>query len=198
MQGIRFPGKGKSMAKCSTTSLERCYEALSPKRAWYLIYTKPRQEIIAAENLTRQGFHIFLPRITAKCAPLARSSRPKAPLFPRYLFIHLAPNSDNWAPIRSTIGVYHLVRFGDDLARVPGALIDSLRQQCESDGSHCSIEQASIKVGDKVRILQGIAKDYEGIVTARSGRDRVELLLMTAAAYSATARIQEKYLERLG
>lgn len=186
------------MADCSETSSELCHDAVVTKRAWYLIYTKPRQEIIAAENLTRQGFRIFLPLIAAKWGSSTRCLRTKAPLFPRYLFIHLAANSDNWAPIRSTIGVYHLVRFGDYLARVPGELIESLRQQCEGNGVHCLIDQASLQVGDKVRILQGVAKDCEGIVTARSGRDRVELLLLTAAAYSATAHIQEKYLERLG
>ena len=29
--------------------------------AWYLIYTKPRQEIVALENLERQGFNVYLP-----------------------------------------------------------------------------------------------------------------------------------------
>lgn len=31
--------------------------------SWYLIYTKIRQERIALENLERQGFECFLPKI---------------------------------------------------------------------------------------------------------------------------------------
>lgn len=186
------------MADCLGTSVEVQHESFLSNKAWYLIYTKPRQEISAAENLARQGFHIFLPLIVVKRRRSMRRNRATEPLFPRYLFINLGAFSDNWSPIRSTIGVNHLVRFGDQLARVPGALIESMRKQCEGNDDHCFIDRDALQVGDKVRILQGIAKDYEGIVTASSGRDRVELLLITAAAYSATACIEEKYLERLG
>lgn len=185
------------MASFSGVPVDACQETTSSRRAWYLIYTKPRQEVIAAENLTRQGFSTFLPLIAVKCRSSARCYRPTEPLFPRYLFIHFDADTDDWSPIRSTIGVYHLVRFGDQPARVPGEMIETLRQQCEA-GVYRRINQAVLRVGDKVRILQGVAKDYEGIVMARSGRDRVELLLSTAAAYSATICIQEKYLERLG
>lgn len=185
------------MATFSGADRDVCHESVSSKRAWYLIYTKPRQETLAAENLDRQGFHTFLPLVAVKWRPSARCYRTTEPLFPRYLFIHLDANTDDWSPIRSTIGVHHLVRFGDQPARVPGEMIEALRQQCE-DGVYHKINQAVLRVGDKVRILQGIAKGYEGIVMARSGRDRVELLLNTAAAYSATTCVQEKYLERLG
>ena len=35
---------------------------MSSKRSWYLIFTKPRQESLARENLERQGFVTYLPR----------------------------------------------------------------------------------------------------------------------------------------
>ena len=34
---------------------------MSSKRSWYLIFTKPRQENLARENLERQGFTTYLP-----------------------------------------------------------------------------------------------------------------------------------------
>jgi len=35
-------------------------------RAWYLLYTKPRQEQRAVENLKRQGYIAYLPLIAAR------------------------------------------------------------------------------------------------------------------------------------
>ncbi|MCI0507213.1 MAG: transcription/translation regulatory transformer protein RfaH, partial [Gammaproteobacteria bacterium] len=32
---------------------------------WYTVHTKPRQEAIAEENLLRQGFTVYLPRMQA-------------------------------------------------------------------------------------------------------------------------------------
>jgi transcriptional antiterminator RfaH len=32
-------------------------------QAWYAIYTKPKQETVAEENLQRQGFETYLPWI---------------------------------------------------------------------------------------------------------------------------------------
>lgn len=192
------PGKGGYMASGTEPSLRLGHDTSVAQKAWYLIYTKPRQEMIAAEHLTRQRFLIFLPLLAAKKPSTAGGEVRKAPLFPRYLFIHLAANADNWAPIRSTVGVSHLVRFGKELARVPAELIEALCERCTGSDDRCLIDRAGLQLGDKVRISGGVAKDFEGIVTARSGRDRVELLLKTAAAYSARVQIQEKYLERLG
>ena len=48
-------------------------------------------------------------------------------MFPRYLFIQLDRENDNWMPIRSTIGVQNLVQFGGIAARVPDNLISDLR-----------------------------------------------------------------------
>ena len=34
--------------------------------AWYLIYTKPRRERAALENLERQGYQAYLPRVRVR------------------------------------------------------------------------------------------------------------------------------------
>ena len=94
--------------------------------AWYLIYSKPQQERIARENLERQGYPSYLPLIRNRRRRQGRYISIIDPMFPRYLFVYLDDETDNWGPIRSTIGVTNLVRFGIWAARVPDSLIEMM------------------------------------------------------------------------
>lgn len=145
-------------------------------RAWYLVYCKPRQESVARENLARQGYETYLP-----CMRDVRRRQGKrvtliAPMFPRYLFIHLNRETDNWAPIRSTLGVVSIVRFGRAAARVPDDLLAMLRSREDAQGIQI-LPAEEYRPGSRVRITQGGFAGYEGIFQAASGRDRVTVLL---------------------
>jgi transcriptional antiterminator RfaH len=97
-------------------------------------------------------------------------------MFPRYLFIHLNRETDNWAPIRSTLGVVSIVRFGRTAARVPDDLLAMLRSREDAQGIQI-LPVEEYKPGSRVRITQGGFAGYEGIFQASTGRDRVTVLL---------------------
>ena len=109
------------------------------------------------------------------------------PMFPRYFFIHLDTESDNWAPIRSTVGVTNLVRFGMTPSPVPDDLIQVLRDRDDSAGVQ-DIPMHEFKEGDKVRIEEGPFMGYEGIFLAKTSQERV-LVLLDIVGKSAKARI---------
>jgi transcriptional antiterminator RfaH len=145
-------------------------------RVWYLVYCKPRQESVARENLTRQGYETYLPVMRDVRRRQGRRVTLVAPMFPRYLFIHLNRQTDNWAPIRSTLGAVSIVRFGRLAARVPDDLVALLRS-CEDTQGLQVLPVEEYKPGSRVRITQGGFAGYEGIFQAASGRDRVTVLL---------------------
>ena len=138
--------------------------------------TKPRLEEVADENLQRQGYGTYLPRIEGKIKRAGTVSRGPVAMFPRYMFIELEEGVDNWAPIRSTRGVQHLVRFGLMPVPVPAELIEYLRGRENDQGYHDAV-YPEIKAGDRVRITEGVMAGYEGICNARTGKERVEILL---------------------
>jgi transcriptional antiterminator RfaH len=107
-------------------------------------------------------------------------------MFPRYLFVHLSDETDNWGPIRSTIGVANLVRFGMRAARVPDSLVHMMQSRDEEGVQ--ALAQPELKPGDPVRIVEGVMAGYEAIFQARTGKERVVLLLQLAQ--DRTARIQ--------
>jgi len=89
-------------------------------KCWYLIYSKPRQEKGAVENLLRQNYEVYFPQIQLWRSRRGNRQLVIEPLFPRYLFIHLDSHSDNWAPIRSTLGGPCVVRSNCRLAAKEG------------------------------------------------------------------------------
>lgn len=98
---------------------------------WYLLFTKPRQEKIALENIERQGYQCYLPILLSELLLHGLLTFSDEPLFPRYLFIRLGQGSSakSWGQIRSTCGVSWLVSFGRESAQVDDRLIDLLREQ---------------------------------------------------------------------
>lgn len=165
-------GKRSQAMRATEHGIARC-------KCWYLIYAKPRLERVAFDNLARQGYEAYLPLIEASRRRRGRYHGVIEPMFPRYLFIRLDAVTDNWGPIRSTLGVASIVRFGGLPARVPDALVAALRAHDGANG----VQQRPVKAfgtGDRVRIIDGLLGGYEGVFEGRAGKDRVAVLLEIA------------------
>ncbi len=164
-------------------------------KAWYLLQTKPQQERLAQNNLERQGYEIYLPLATILRRRRGRAKPTIGPLFPRYLFIHLSDETDNWKPIRSTLGVQQLVRFGEWPAKVPDMLIDTLRQQ-EDDKGLQNLPDPELAPGETVRISHGPFEGYTAIFQAKTGQERV-MLLLEIAEHTVRLEADSSTIERL-
>lgn len=143
---------------------------------WYLVFCKPRQERRAQVNLTRQGYSTYLPKMLNRRRRRGQWVDVVEAMFPRYLFIHLDDLADNWGPIRSTFGVTRMVRFRDKIPAVPEALVAGLLARETDQGYHLG-PVSEPKMGARMRILHGPMAGLEGILAARSGSERVRILL---------------------
>ncbi len=146
--------------------------------SWFAVYTKPRQEHIALENLERQDFRCFLPMAIN---PYQRRSDKKLriePLFPRYLFLNAVADQQSLGPVRSTRGVATLVRFGMELACLPETVIKAIHNRCEPDSGLVRLDPVPAEPGDKVRVFDGPMAGLEGIFKERKGEKRALLLAM--------------------
>jgi transcriptional antiterminator RfaH len=164
-------------------------------REWYLIYAKARQERLALENLRRQGYECYLPVLLQRRRRRGEYRSTVEPMFPRYLFIHLDDVTDNWKPIRSTLGVMRLVVFGDTPAKVPDALIAAL-QSNEDDAGVQRFFGRELHRGEPVLIVEGPMAGYQAVFEARSGRERV-VLLMQIAGRSVPIQLKASEIEQL-
>lgn len=143
---------------------------------WYLIYSKPQKELVARENLERQGYEVYLPMARLRRRRMGRGVTRIEPLFPRYLFIHLDTKTDNWSPIRSTLGVNNIVKFGMYPSAVPEKLIELLDDRCDEEGIQ-DIAPDEYKEGEAIRVMEGPMTGLEGVFLAKTSSDRVMVLL---------------------
>lgn len=146
------------------------------KRSWYLIVTKPQSEFKAQENLLRQGYETYLPLVQTSSRRNGKNVKRTEAFFPRYLFISLNKETDNWSPIRSTIGVAGLIRFGGLPAVVSEIMIENLKNN-ENEYGLQSIEKKQLKQGDKVEIIDGPFEGHMAVYQKMKGAERVSVLL---------------------
>ena len=151
-------------------------------KSWYLVYCKPREEKLAQEHLERQGYKIYLPLILGRIRKRGRTEKSIQPMFPRYIFIHLSDRTDDWGPIRSTIGVSNLVKFGINTAKVPENLITKLKENEQNKGFH-DLPDVKLKFGDDLVIAEGPFEGYEATLLSQNTHDRVTVLLKIAEKY---------------
>jgi transcriptional antiterminator RfaH len=140
---------------------------------WHLIYTKPQQEKVAFDNLTRQNYQCYLPLINTEKISQGKKALMKEPMFPRYLFVRL--NNDglqNWSPIRSTKGVSHLVKFGSYPAALDDEIINMLVQKTDKN-----LTVKAFLNDDSVEIIDGPFKGLKAVFKCYSGEERAILLL---------------------
>lgn len=140
-------------------------------KAWYAVHTKPKQEARALENLQNQGYTCFLPMMQVQKLRRQKVQWVTEPMFSRYLFIQLDDQTQNWSPIRSTLGVSKLVSFGPQPAKVPAELIEFLQQAPQE-----TIERM-FAPGDSVQVASGPLKGLEGQYLAHDGETRAFVLI---------------------
>ena len=151
-------------------------------KSWYLIQAKPKSEELAKVNLERQGYETYLPLILGRAKKRGKTIKSIQPMFPRYLFIYLSDKTDDWGPIRSTLGVSTLVRFGMTAARVPEVLINALKKNENSSGIH-ELPTKRLSSGDKLLIVEGPFEGYEAILFSKKSNDRVIVLLKISESF---------------
>ena len=144
---------------------------------WYAVHTKPRQEATAEQNLRRQGFDIYFPKVLVRKLKRGKWVKVVEPLFPRYLFILVDPDQHSLAPVRSTLGVSDLVRFGQQLRPVPDAVIAFLRQAEDPETHQHHADEWPHRSGDEVEVLEGPFKGFSAIFQAATSEDRALLLI---------------------
>lgn len=141
---------------------------------WYLINSKPKQELRAEEHLKNQEINCVLPILEVERIIRGKRQKVTEALFPGYLFVELQTNGQDWSKIRSTRGVRDFVRFGGIPGRVPEAVLEHLQLL---DTTENQIETNAPRPGDKIVITEGPFKDLDGVFKISNGEERSIVLL---------------------
>jgi len=152
-------------------------EGLVKEDRWFVVQTQPNAEAKAVVHLNRQGFSTYLPRYLKRRRHARRVDTVPAPLFPRYLFVEIDIAVQRWRSIYSTVGVSQLIGTGDVPVAVPDEVVATLRAREDDNGLIKLDQRPNLRLGDKIRIMDGVFFDCLGLYDGMPDGDRVAVLL---------------------
>lgn len=136
---------------------------------WYAVYTCANHEKRVADQFASRGVEHFLPQYESVRRWKDRKVRLQLPLFPGYLFAHMA--SLDRLRVLQVPGVVRLVGFNGLATPLPDAEIETLRS-----GLSARIRAEPhpfLTVGRRVRITAGPFARLQGILKRRKSGLRV-------------------------
>ena len=148
----------------------------APRAAWYLAYTKPRQETVAQWNLEQQRFEAYLPLYKSLKRTAQGSTAVLEPMFPRYVIFRPHSATQSVSVARSTRGVMTLVSFGGNVATLSDVMVQGIRAVEHQRNQVSEQELNPLRPGQAVRVAGGVMDGLEGLVQRVSSR-RVAVLL---------------------
>lgn len=139
--------------------------------SWYVVYTKPKQEFRALEQLANQGYACYLPTLEVERVCRAKRKTCVEPLFSRYLFVRLDVGTSNWTAVRSTRGVTDLLKFGGRFATLSDDCIAALRMAPQVR------LRDMFAPGQLVAVTSGPFAGFEGIYQTSDGDARALIMI---------------------
>ena len=116
-----------------------------------------------------------------------KKSIKKEPLFPRYLFAKLNIKNTNWNSLRSTRGISRLVEFGSGPTIVEDNVINELAKYDSLP------PEPYIKIGEKVKVVDGPLRGLSAIYEANDGLSR-SIILLKFMQHNQKLNIENKFL----
>ena len=144
---------------------------------WMVAHCHANAEARAEAHLKQQGFEVYLPKYKTTRRHARRVETVIRPLFPRYLFIGYDADASQWRPIRSTIGVSHLITSGERPLVAPSSIIEQLRAREDDSGLCAGGGESTFKNGDAVEITSGPFFDRLGVFDGLNDNQRIAVLL---------------------
>lgn len=176
------------------------FEGLS----WFVVVCNPKCERRAQLGLRRAGYQTYLPQTKRWVVHARKKEERENPLFPRYLFIGLAPGQD-FFKMRGVDGVEGLVRDGYGVpARIPAsenrphplARLLEREQAGEFDFTRLPDAGPQYRPGESVRLAAGAFTDLQARVVSMLSKGRVEVLL-DFMGRGTKVQMKAKELQRL-
>jgi len=139
------------------------------RKCWLAAYTRSRQERRVADQLRLKQLEFLLPTYRRLARWSDRIRRSEAPLFPGYVFVHVA--ACERVPVLQTAGVVHLVSARGKPAVLRDEEIERLRTCAARAGD---VEpHPYLRIGHRVRVKHGPFAGCEGTLVEKQNALRL-------------------------
>ena len=142
------------------------------EKKWFVVYTRPQQEIKMSEQLNAMGITNYCPTITIIKKYSDRKKKIIKPLLSSYIMVHLEESSRNL--VFSCLGIVRYLFFQGKPAIVSTSEIDQMKDHL--NGVYRGFNVASLNVGEYHTITQGAFSGFSGkVVQTDNKKVKLEL-----------------------
>jgi len=141
---------------------------------WMVVYTRSRWEKKVDKLLQTQKIKSFCPTIKTKHRWVDRMKVVDLPLFSSYLFVNADPKEQ--LMVRQTTGVVNFVNHCGRPATIDDSEIERIKQLIDSHDNIQAVGMPRVKVGDQVKVENGLLLDWQGEVLKINGKSVVMLM----------------------
>ena len=146
----------------------------SSERQWYVVYSKPQNEVHAKFHLELKGLQVFFPKLLLPES--AKKRKRIIPLFPNYLFVHINVLSHEYYAAIWSPGVRRIVSFNGYPASIDEKIVQLLMRESGPNG--IIVARSTLKCGQEVQITGGPLTGLVGIIhEPPNANGRVKILL---------------------
>lgn len=134
---------------------------------WMVVYTRSNFEKKVDKNLKEQGIISYCPLITSRNQWADRVKTIEKPFFSSYLFVKVSPLDVN--KVKYSQGVINLLSNNDKPVIITEQEIEQIRSITKNYADVEVVSLKSLKIGDKVKITDGLLLNKEGFVNKIMG-----------------------------
>lgn len=120
---------------------------------WYVVYTKPKWEKRASEQLNQLGVNCYCPLIKKIKQRSDRKIKVEVPLFDHYIFVQLAEKDRNM--VFHSPGVVRYLFWLGRHAIVKDQEIETIKEWLDSSDTAQEIVVMQYQIGDKIHLNSG-------------------------------------------
>jgi transcription antitermination factor NusG len=146
-------------------------EVFDPDSRWYAVWTRSRQEKVAAAMLRTLGIQHFLPLNSELRQWSDRKQLVEVPLFSGYLFVCISLLKNSKLQVLKIPGIGAFVGNQTGPLPIPDQQIEDIRTVVTA-GVECSIHPF-LEAGDRVRVVRGALAGVEGTLALTNSTSRL-------------------------
>ena len=150
-------------------------------KKWYIAQIKPNSYLSAIQNLERQGFETFLPKMEMTQRQKNKFVPNNVYVFPGYIFVCFDPRTITWSKINSTYGVSRILAFNKKPSEISSDFILELKIRYEVNSN--SIQKEKLQKGDSIKFFTGPFTDLIAKIESVDEKNRIWILLEAMGGY---------------
>ena len=150
-------------------------------KKWFIAQIKPNSYNSAIQNLERQGFETFLPKMKITQRQENKFLVKNVYVFPGYMFVCFDPHIINWAKINSTYGVSKILTYSNKPAEISSDLILELKNRYEINSN--PTQQEKLQKGDSIKFSMGPFTVLIAKVESVDEKNRIWIILEAMGGY---------------